>query len=404
MKNEAITTKNLSTPFNHSSDSSEAIDFVLFFTVLAMMTFGLIMVYSSSFILAQERSGDGFSFVKKQIIYAGLGLIGLIFSLQIPTEKIKKHAYHFFYLTVFMLIFVLIPGIGIRVGGAQRWINLGLFNLQPAEVAKLASILFIAKQLDKKRDEIRRFVPGIISPFMGPFLLMGLLMIQPDFGSTAMIALVGFALLLVGGVKKRYLAAIVSSGLSFGFFLIMIAPYRKARLMTFIDPWRDPLGKGFQVLQSMLALHNGGIFGTGLGNGKEKLFYLPEAHNDFIFAVIGEELGFVGVIAMIATYTFFIYRGLRISLFQYEEKNDLFKALIASGITMMIGLQGYINMGVVLGVLPTKGLTLPFVSYGGSALLIDLFMMGILLRLSRGVNEKNSVIQSYNPIENSKAI
>ena len=366
------------------NSDGESIDFALFFTVLAMLTFGLVMVYSSSFILAQERTGDGFSFVKRQLIYAVMGMIGLFTVLRISLLTWKKYAIPFFSISLLMLFLVLIPGLGVRVGGAQRWINLGFFNLQPAEIAKFAAVLFIAKQMDKKRADIQRFVPGIAAPFLGPLLLMGLLLLQPDFGSTVMIAVVGFALLLLGGVRKRYLLSIVSLGGLAGIFLILIAPYRKARLMTFLDPWQDPLGKGFQVLQSMLALHNGGLLGTGLGNGKEKLFYLPEAHNDFIFAVIGEELGFVGVIALVAAYTFFIYRGLKIAFTVYEKQADLFQSLLASGITLLLGIQGYVNMGVVLGVLPTKGLTLPFVSYGGSALLIDLIMVGILLRISKG--------------------
>ena len=384
MKNEEITTKSSSTPSKSLESDREAIDLVLFFTVCAMLAFGLVMVYSASFILAQERSGDGFAFVKKQLTFAGLGLIALLTTLRISPQTWKKHAISIFGVSLFLLFVVLVPGIGTRVGGAQRWINLGLFNLQPAELAKFTAMLFIAKQMDKKRDDLKRFVPGIVAPFIGPLLLIAFLLLQPDFGSSVMIAMTGFALLLIGGVRKRYLGAIVSAGFSAGMLLILIAPYRRARLMTFLDPWKDPLGKGFQVLQSMLALHNGGILGTGLGNGKEKLFYLPEAHNDFIFAVVGEELGFIGVIAIIAAYTFFIYRGLRIASAIHEKRDDLFGSLLAAGITLLLGLQGYVNMGVVLGMLPTKGLTLPFISYGGSALLIDLAMVGVLLRLSRG--------------------
>jgi cell division protein FtsW len=374
--------------------------------VCALLTFGLVMVYSASFILAQERSGDGFSFVKKQLVFALIGMIGLIATLRVSIEQWKKYSLHFFGVSLFLLILVLIPGVGVRVGGAQRWINFGLFNLQPAEVAKFAAILFIARQMDKKRESLQRFVPGIIAPFVGPLFLMLFLMIQPDFGSTVMITAVGFGLLLLGGVRKRYLFSIVTAGISAGMFLILIAPYRRARLITFLDPWQDPLGKGFQVLQSMLALHNGGVLGTGLGNGKEKLFYLPEAHNDFIFAVIGEELGFIGVIAVVAAYTFFIYRGLKISYLVFERTNDLFRSLLAAGITLLLGIQGYVNMGVVLGILPTKGLTLPFVSYGGSALIIDLAMVGILLRISKGLfhssthTETKSTSGSSSPILN----
>lgn len=189
--------------------------------------------------------------------------------------------------------------------------------------------------------------------------------------------------MFLAGVPKRFLVGLVGLGVMLASVLILSAPYRRARLMTFLDPWQDPLGKGFQVLQSMLGVHNGSLFGVGLGNGKEKLFYLPEAHNDFIFAVIGEELGFIGVIGVILAFCFFIYRGLKIASNCWDTRHDRFGALAATGITLALGLQGFVNMGVVLGLLPTKGLTLPFISYGGSALVVDLFAVGILLNISK---------------------
>jgi cell division protein FtsW len=366
------------------------IDFGLLGVVAVMVIFGLIMVYSSSFIYAQERTGDGFAFIKKQLAFSVLGFGAMLIALRIPYRKWADWAYPVAGISIFMLLIVLIPGVGSRVLGAQRWFRLGPVSVQPAEIAKFAMILFVAYQLEKKSDRVRRFVPGVLSNFILPLPAMALLLIQPDFGSTVMITGVIFLMMFLAGVPKRYLAGIAFTGGFLASALVLGSAYRRARLMTFLDPWQDPLGKGFQVLQSMLGVHNGSIFGVGLGNGKEKLFYLPEAHNDFIFAVIGEELGFIGIIAVVLAYCFFIYRGLKIASDCWEERHDRFGALAAAGITLALGLQAFVNMGVVLGLLPTKGLTLPFISYGGSALVVDLFAIGILLSISRGMESSRS--------------
>ncbi len=359
------------------------IDFVLFAFVCALVIFGMIMVYSSSFILAQERYGDGFAFIKKQLAFGTVGFGALILALKVPVSFWKKNAPRFFGGAVLLLLAVLIPGVGSKIGGASRWIVLPFFSIQPAEVAKLAAVFYTAWMLERKKTELHRFVPGVVSPYIGVGLLMMLLLAQPDFGSTAIIGIVVFLMLLIAGVRAHFLTLMVVVGGALGSLLILAAPYRRARLMTFLDPWQDPLGKGFQVLQSMLALHNGGISGMGLGNGKEKLFYLPEAHNDFLFAVIGEELGFLGAISVLSLFGLILYRGMKISHRYFEEKNDLFGSLLAAGITLALVLQAFVNMGVVVGALPTKGLTLPFLSYGGSALIVNLFSIGILLRISK---------------------
>jgi len=346
------------------------------------------MVYSSSFIYAQERTGDGFAFIKKQLIFATLGFIAMFGAIRLPYRKWAQWAYPVAFLSVGLLAIVLIPGVGSRVLGAQRWIKIGPISIQPAEIAKFAMILFVARQLEKKNEHLKRFVPGVLSNFILPLPAMGLLLLQPDFGSTVMITVVLFLMMFLAGVPKRFLAGIALLGAGAATALVLSAPYRLARLMTFLDPWQDPLGKGFQVLQSMLGVHNGSLFGVGLGNGKEKLFYLPEAHNDFIFAVIGEELGFIGVIVIIFAFCFFVYRGLKIAAGCWELRQDRFGALAATGITLALGLQAFVNMGVVLGLLPTKGLTLPFVSYGGSALVVDLFAIGILLSISKSARNQ----------------
>lgn len=362
----------------------QGVDLVLLVLVLGMVLFGLLMVYSSSFIYAQERAADGFAFIKKQLIFTGLGLGAMAAACRVDYRKWADWGYYLLGGATLLLLLVMIPGVGAKVGGAQRWIRLGGFNFQPGEFAKFALIFFAARQLSRKQDKIHNFAAGVLSSFVlaAPALL--LLLAQPDFGSVVMISLVIFAMMFLAGVPKRYLATIVGVGGTLGAWLALGTPYRRARVMTFLDPWTDPAGKGFQILQSFVGLHNGGITGVGLGNGKEKLFYLPEAHNDFIFAVIGEELGFIGVCGAIFAYLYFIYRGLRIAWECREKTGDTFGLFLATGITLGLGIQGFVNMAVVLGLVPTKGLTLPFISYGGSALLVDLFAVGVLLSVGRG--------------------
>ncbi len=360
------------------------VDYGLLAVVGAMVLFGLIMVYSASFIYAQERTGDGFAFIKKQLLVACAGFGALYLACKVSYRKWADWSGWILIGAIALLVLVMIPGIGSRVGGARRWINLGLFNLQPGELAKFAVLIFVSRLLERKEDKLDRLIPGMVSPYFLSLPVFLLLLAQPDFGTTAVIAGVVFLLVFLAGVPKRYLFSTAVVGGGMAALLVLGTEYRRARLAAFLDPWSDPAGKGFQIIQSLTGLHHGKIFGAGLGNGKEKLFYLPEAHNDFIFAVVGEELGFIGVCVVVAGYLYFIYRGLKIGWDCWERSRDRFGMLLACGITLALGLQGFVNMAVVLGLVPTKGLTLPFISYGGSALLIDLFAVGILLGIGRG--------------------
>ena len=364
--------------------STQGIDLVLLLIVVSMVAFGLLMVYSSSFIYAQERTGDGFAFIKKQLLFSGLGFISLIALYRVDYRRWSKWAYPVMLLAIVLLALIAIPGIGVRAGGARRWLRIGEFNFQPGEFAKFAVIFFVAYQLDRKWNRIHTFTAGVLSHFIVPLPALILLLLQPDFGTTVMISVVIFALMFLAGVPRRYLFAAGLLAAMAGTMLALGTAYRRDRVMTFLDPWRDPSGKGFQILQSLVGFHNGSLFGVGLGNGKEKLFYLPEAHNDFIFAVIGEELGFVGIAGVVLAYLYFVQRGLKIAWECNKKYQDRFGMLLASGITLALGLQGFVNMAVVLGLLPTKGLTLPFISYGGSALLVDLAAVGVLLSVARG--------------------
>jgi cell division protein FtsW len=362
----------------------QGIDLRLLITVAAMVGFGLLMVYSASFIYAQERTGDGFAFIRKQLLFALAGFGVLLGACRIDYRVWSRWAYPILMASVAMLALVFVPGIGARAGGAQRWLRLGPVGFQPSELVKFAVIFFVANQLDRKRDRLHNFTAGVLSYVIVPLPAFVLLLLQPDFGSTAMIVLTMFSLMFLAGVPRRYLLAGLGLALVAGAYLAIGSSYRMTRLLTFLDPWKDPGGHGFQILQSMVGLHQGSLAGAGLGNGKEKLFYLPEAHNDFIFAVIGEELGFMGIAAVVLGYLYFIHRGLKIAWASRERFQDRFGMFLAAGITLALGLQGFINMSVVLGLVPTKGLTLPLISYGGSALLTDLFAVGVLLSIARG--------------------
>ncbi|MDR3605982.1 MAG: putative lipid II flippase FtsW [Oligoflexia bacterium] len=367
-----------------SQGALHGVDYPLLFTVIGMVLFGLLMVYSSSFIYAQEKTGDGFSFIRKQIIYSVFGFIAMAATFRLDYRSWTRWSYYVLGAAILMLALVLVPGVGARVLGARRWIHLGPLNFQPGEFAKFAVIFFVASQLARKEDIVHRFAAGILAPILVPLPAMGLLLLQPDFGTTVMIMMVIFFLMFLGGVPKRFLASALILAGTAAAFLALGSSYRRSRILGYLDPWADPGGKGFQIIQSLVGLHNGHFWGVGLGNGKEKLFYLPEAHNDFIFAVIGEELGFLGIAAVIVAYLYFVHRGLRIAYNCQKNYQDTFGMLLAAGITLALGLQGFVNIAVVMGLLPTKGLTLPFISYGGSALMIDLFAVGVLLSVARG--------------------
>jgi len=372
-----------------------SVDVPLLISVLSLVCFGLLMVYSSSFIHAQAKTGDGLSFIKKQLVFAGFGMAGLVLASRIHYRRWLNWAYPVVGFVTLLLLAVMIPGVGAKVGGAQRWLRVAGINFQPGELAKFAIIFFAAAQLERKFEMLSRPAVGLLSPLLPVLPALILLLAQPDFGSTVMIGVVLFCLMFLAGVSKKVLGVAVGAAALGATALVLIEPYRLKRLKTFLDPWSDPGGKGFQILQSLVGLHHGGISGVGLGNGKEKLLFLPEAHNDFIFAVIGEELGLLGVVGVGFTFLFFVYRGLRVSWMAYQRSLDRFALLLGTGITLAIGLQAFVNMAVALGLLPTKGLTLPLISYGGSALVVDLFAVGVLLAIGRTAESATDRLEPF---------
>lgn len=358
-------------------------DYLLWFSIFLLLACGLVMVYSSSFIFAQDRMKDGFYFFKKHLFSIMLGSGFFLLGFKMSLELLRKGAYAFLALSTVLLAFTFLPFFSKQAGGAQRWIELFGFSFQPAEFAKFAVILYLARQVERKISFQKNIVSGVLTYFIGCIPIYILLMNQPDFGTAALILMTTFVVLFGSGVKIRYLLGLFLGFIPVIVYFIYSKPYRLNRLLIFFDPWVDPTAKGFQTIQSLLAFYSGKWLGVGFGNSKEKLFYLPEAHNDFIFAVIGEESGLLGVFFITALFLIIGIRGLKIV---QKQKNGFYKAL-ALGITSIVSLQAYFNMGVVLGLLPTKGIPLPLISYGGTCLVVTLFMLGVLVQLS----EKNSL-------------
>ena len=354
-------------------------DHSILLLAVCLTCLGVVMVFSSSSIMAVRDYGDSLYFLKRQGAYAllGFGLMALL--MRIDLNVLHKAAWPVLVVCILLLVAVLIPGVGKKVGGAARWIRVAGITFQPAEFVKIGLVLFMAHSLARKQDKVKSFRFGFLPYMLILAVLLGLLLAQPDLGSSLTLGIVAVAMLLVAGTRLSYLAGIGLLALPFLYFMIMNVDYRRRRILAFLNPWEDPSNTGFQIIQSWIAFGSGGALGQGLGESKQKLFYLPEAHTDFIFSVIGEELGFVGVIVIAAMFMLLVVRGLRTSLHAPNE----FSCFLAFGITLLVGMQAFANMAVVMGMVPTKGLALPFISYGGTSLVTTLAAIGILLNVSR---------------------
>jgi len=353
-------------------------DFILLIVALALVGIGIVMVYSTSAIMAGDRFQDPYYFLKRQSLYAGIGCFLMILMTFFPYAIFKRFAYPILIVSILLLIAVLIPGIGHRAGGSMRWLKIQTLSFQPSEFAKLALVIFLAYFLTKKEEKIRSFSFGFLPTLLLSGLVIALVAREPDLGAALFLSAMVFLLLFVGGARVIYIVGALMFAVPVVYYFIMNVGYRYRRLMSFIRPWEDPTGTSFQIIQSFLSFGSGGLFGLGLGEGRQKLFFLPAPHTDFIFSVIGEELGLVGTMVVVLLFFIFTVRGIHIGLAQ----GDRFGTYLALGITLMISLQAVINMGVVLGLLPTKGLALPLVSYGGTSLVTNLVGVGILLHLS----------------------
>src|SRR6058998_3714338 len=354
-------------------------DMWIFGAVVLLLSAGVVMVYSASAIVAADRFHDPYLFLKKQLVWALLGAGCLLVALRIDYRRLERLGWPVLLAAGVLLVLVLVPPLAQPINGTRRWLRLGPVSFQPAELAKLALVLYLAAFLAKKGEAIAELRRGLVPPLAVAGLLAALVLAQPDLGNCLTLITLTFTLLFLAGGRVQHLGLVLALALPPLVVAIWAAPYRLRRIVAFLDPWSDPRGSGFQIIQSWLALGNGGIFGQGIGASRQKLFYLPESHTDFIFAILGEELGFVGAAAIVALFVVLIWRGLRIGL----RAPDPFGGYLALGITVLIATQVLVNLGVVTGLLPTKGLPLPFVSFGGSALLVTLVSTGVLLNISQ---------------------
>jgi cell division protein FtsW len=351
----------------------------LWIEVMLLIGVGLVMIYSSSSIMALKKFGDAAHYFKRQLACIGLGIGTILIVSRVSYRRYREHIPWMFLWTLLALVLVLIPGLGSEINNARRWFNFRFFLVQPAEFAKVVWIIFLSVSLVKKQDKIKRLSIGFVPHMVLLAVFAALLMKEPDFGTTFMLGCLTIFMMMLGGVPYVYLASLVPFAGLFCYRFVYLVPYRWERITAFLDPWTDPLDSGYQLIQAWIAVGSGGLLGKGLGFGQQKLFYLPESFTDFILAVIGEELGFVGIFGVCALFLFLFQTGIRIS----RSASDYLGSLMAFGLTLLLSLQAIMNINVVLGLFPTKGMPLPFISYGGSAFVANCVAVGILMNIAR---------------------
>ncbi|MBN1521621.1 MAG: putative lipid II flippase FtsW [Candidatus Aureabacteria bacterium] len=354
--------------------------------VFCLVAIGVVMIYSTSAIYASTRYQDYLYFFKRSLIWILLSVAGFFVGYFISYKWMGKCSF-FVFLFAMGLLFLVFTPFGVEAGGARRWVNLRFLSFQPSEIMKFASVLFLSSFMAKHHEK-----SGSLTGFFIPVLMIISLstlpiFAEPDFGTSALIGSVGMMILIVAGAKIRYIAFLFFSMLPAVYLTVVQVPYRLQRVLVFLDPWKEAKSTGYQIIQSFIAIQSGGIFGVGLGESRQKLFYLPEAHTDFIFSILGEELGFLGAVGVVVLFFLFIYYGLKIAL----RADNPFGKFFASGLVAMIGIQAFLNMGVVTGVLPTKGLPLPFISYGGTNLVMTMVAVGVILNIDRFSREKTAL-------------
>jgi cell division protein FtsW len=351
----------------------------IFLIVAVLVAIGIVMIYSASAIYADAKTQDSLYYLKRHFVYLAVGMILMFAAMGTDIDALRKYAKPAALLAAILLVLVLIPHIGRETAGARRWFKFGPFNFQPSEFAKIAVIIYIADLVARKQKDLKNFFYGFLPPMIIVGLMVGLTLLEPDLGTAVTIFLIAILMLYVGGVRGAHIAASVLASLPVLYILLFSVPYRKKRMMAFLNPWADKRGTGFQIIQSFIALGSGGLFGVGLGQSRQKLFYLPASHTDFIFSIIGEELGFVGAASIIALFALFVWQGMKVAF----RAQDAFEKLLALGIVSLVAIEAIINIGVTAGALPTKGLPLPFISYGGSGLIFHLAAVGLLLNVAK---------------------
>ncbi|MBE6147010.1 MAG: stage V sporulation protein E [Firmicutes bacterium] len=354
-------------------------DFVLFIAVILLILFGLVMIYSASSIWAEYKFHDSFKYVKQQALFIGIGIFLVLVISKIDYKLYYKKTNLILTVCLFLLVLVLIPGIGKVRNGSQSWFGIGSFGIQPSEFAKLGLIIFTAKYLSNNNKFLKDIKKGVIPILLVLFTIFGLIMLQPDFGTGMIIVVSILAMLFIAGVNIKFFIGLGALGIIGIIILIVIAPYRMDRITSFLNPWKDPLGTGFQIIQSLFAIGPGGLLGQGFLNSRQKQFYLPEPQTDFIFSIISEEFGILGVIIVSGLFLIILWRGIKIAL----NAKDSFSKYLAFGMVFQIIIQTVMNLMVVIGLIPVTGVTLPFLSYGGSSLLVSMASIGIILNISR---------------------
>ena len=354
-----------------------AYDFRLLFPVLLLVGIGVVMVYSASSALALKKFGNEYYFLKKQAVFALIGFLTLLICRYFPYRIFRSLTYPMVALALGLLLAIQLSAWGVSAGGSARWLRFNEISFQPSEFARFSLIIFLGYSMSKKGDRLKDLYVGFLPHILVLVAFITLIILQPDFGSVVILGAITWIMLFVGGARIFHLLASLLALVPFLYFYMIHAEYRLKRIMSFLDPWQYSTDEGYQIIHSLMAFGSGGIWGAGLGNGFQKLFYLPEPHTDFIFSVIGEELGLLGVLAILGLYGTILWRGISIA----RNSGDEFGTFLAFGMTLAIGLQVCINMGVTLGLLPTKGLTLPFLSYGGTSLLMNMASIGILMNI-----------------------
>lgn len=354
-------------------------DLLLFICVLALLGVGLVMVYSASSIVAFDRLADSAYFLRRQAMWIGIGLFAMWIARSLHYQRLRAYAVPLLLATAVLLVAVWVPGIGRVAGGARRWISFGPVSFQPVEAAKLALPLFVAHFAVRRGADMRDMRRGVAPPLIITGVLAGLVLLQPDMGSAVVLVVITMTVLFLAGARITHLGLVALAALPVVALAVAAAPYRLRRFLAFLNPWSDPQGGGFHIIQSLLAFGSGGLIGVGLGESRQKFFYLPERHTDFIYAIVGEETGLLGTMGLLLLFAFLAYRGYRIS----RAAPDRFGSLLAAGITAAVVGQALMNMGVATGLLPVKGVPLPLVSFGGSSLVMTMVQVGILLNISQ---------------------
>jgi cell division protein FtsW len=347
--------------------------------VFILVGIGVLMVYSSTALMSTRNYGGSFHYLWKHLFTVFVGLSVMVLLSEVNYKRLRPLVIVLLVLSLVLLMLVFVPGIGLTANGARRWLRLWPTTFQPSEFLKITFVLFLADYMSKNMHRMKSFRYGIMIPAGIMLVFQGVIILQPDFGAVMSLGILAVGLLFLGGARISHISVLILSSLPVIYALLFSVPYRKKRIMAFLDPWQDPFESGFQLVQSFIAFGRGSIFGVGIGESKQKLFFLPEVHTDFIFSLIGEELGLVGVLTVVGLFVWLFLKGIGIA----KKAGDLFSYYLALGLTFMIGSQALINFAVATGLMPTKGLPLPFISYGGSALLVNMAAMGMLISISK---------------------